>query len=143
MTEITHLHHKKQKNLTHSTNLLSRTNPNHHRATMPLSGRQEDIPMKVALSLAKHINWRTKKLKHKAYVMIAEELNTFFGVSPYYVGTIWRKHKQDILDAVNCDLVKSLKTLMGCGHCHKISVFELYAKVNSLTTNGTYMHQLF
>ena len=62
--------------------------------------------MKVALSLTKHINWRTKKLKHKAYVRIAEELNTF-GVSPYYVGTIWRKHKQDILDTVNRDLVRS------------------------------------
>ena len=68
--------------------------------------------MKVPLSLAKHINWRTKKLKHKYYVRIAEELNTF-GVSPYYVGTIWRKHKQDILDTVNHDLVKSLKTLPG------------------------------
>jgi len=40
------------------------------------------------------------------YVKIAEELNTY-GVSPYYVGTIWRKHKQDILDTVNRDLVNS------------------------------------
>jgi hypothetical protein len=47
---------------------------------MPLSGRQEDIRMKVAPSLAKHINWRTKKLERKAYVRIAEKLNTF-GVS--------------------------------------------------------------
>ena len=62
--------------------------------------------MKVALSIEKHINWRTKKLKRKAYVRIAEELNTF-GVSPYYVGTISRKHKQDILDTVNHDLVRS------------------------------------
>jgi len=61
--------------------------------------------MKVALSLAKHINWRTKKLEHKAYVRIAEELNTF-GVSLCYEGIIWRKHKQDILDTVNRDLVK-------------------------------------
>jgi hypothetical protein len=65
----------------HSTNLLS-SSTNHHRdrATMPLSGKQEDIRMRrVALSLAKHINWRTKKLEGKAYVRIAEELNTFWG----------------------------------------------------------------
>ncbi len=80
--------------------------------------------MKVALSLVKHINWRTKKLERKAYVRIAEELNTF-GVSPYYVGTIWREHKQDILVTVNRDLVKSLQTLPGSGHCRKISVVEL------------------
>ena len=62
-----------------------------HHATMPLSGRQEDIRMKVALSLAKHINWRTKKLELNTYARIAEELNTF-GVSPWYVGYIWKKH---------------------------------------------------
>ncbi len=77
---------------------------------MLLSGRQVDICMKVALSLAKHINWQTKTPERKAYVRIADELDTF-GVSPYYVGTIWRKHKQDILDIVNRDLVKSLLTL--------------------------------
>ena len=59
---------------------------------MPLSSRQEDIRTKIAFSLAKHINWRTKKLKHKAYARIAEELVTF-GVLPYYMGSIWRKHK--------------------------------------------------
>ena len=88
--------------------------------------------MKVALSLAKHINWRTKKLERKAYARIAEELNTF-GVSPYNVGTIiWRKHKQDILDTVNRDLVKSLQTLPGSGHRRKIYVVELYAKVKAV-----------
>ena len=87
--------------------------------------------MKVALSLAKHINWRTKKLERKAYVRIAEELVTF-GVSPYYVGSIWRKHKQDILDTVSLDLVKSLKTLPGSGCHYKSSVVELYAKVKAV-----------
>ena len=53
---------------------------------MPHSDKQGDISMYVALSLTKHINWRTKKLKRKAYVRITEELDTF-GVSPYYVGT--------------------------------------------------------
>ena len=76
--------------------------------------------MKVALSLAKHINWRTKKLERKAYVRIAEELNTF-GVSPYYVGTIWRKHKQDIVDTVNRDLVKSrdIAVAVAVRHCRR------------------------
>jgi hypothetical protein len=95
---------------------------------MPLSGNQEDISMKVALSLKKHI---TKKLECNAFVRIAEELNTF-GVSPYYVGYIWRKHNQDILDTVNRDLGKSLKRLTGSGCAHKISVVELYAKVKAV-----------
>jgi len=90
--------------------------------------------MKVALSIAKHIIWRTKKLKRKYYVRIAEEWNTF-GVSPYYVGTSWRKNKQDILDTVNHDLVKSLMTLPGCGRCRKISVVELYAKVKAVPSH--------
>jgi hypothetical protein len=54
------------------------------------------------------------------------------GVSPYYVGTIWRKHKQDILDTVSLDLVKSLKTLPGSGCHYKSSVVELYAKVKAV-----------
>ena len=78
-----------------------------HPASMPLSGKQEKTRLKVALSLAKHINWRTKQLKRKAYARIAEELNSF-GVSEDYVAKMWRKHKQDILDTVNRDLVKSL-----------------------------------
>ncbi len=98
---------------------------------MPLSGKQEDIRMKVALSLAKHINWRTKKFELNTYARIAEELNTF-GVSPWYVGYIWRKHKQAILDTVNQDLVKSLKRLSGSGRPRKISVVELYAKVKAV-----------
>ena len=98
---------------------------------MPLSGNQHVIRMKVALSLAKHVNWRTKKLERKAYVRIAEELNTF-GVSPYYVGYLWRKHNQDILDTVNHDLGKSLKRLPGSGHPRKISAVELYAMVKAV-----------
>jgi hypothetical protein len=99
---------------------------------MPLSVKQEqeDIRMKVALSLTKHVNWRTKKLERKAYVRIAEELNTF-GVSPWYVGHIWRKHNQHILDIVNCDLGKNLKRLTGSGSRRKISVVGLYAKVKA------------
>ena len=76
-------------------------------------------------------NWRTMKLERKAYVRIAEELNSF-GVSPYYVDYIWRKYNQDILDTVNRDLVKSLKTLPGSGHPRRISVVELYAKVKAV-----------
>jgi len=53
-------------------------------------------------------------------------------VSPCYVGTIWRKHKQDILDTVSHDLVKSLKTLPGSGCHRKIFVIELYAKVKAV-----------
>ena len=87
--------------------------------------------MKVALSLAKHVNWRTKKLERKAYGRIAEELRAF-GVSPKYVGKIWRKHNQDILDTANRDLVKSLKALPRSGRPRKISVAELYEKVKAV-----------
>ncbi len=87
--------------------------------------------MKVALSLAKHDNWRTMKLERKTYARIAEELNTL-GVSPWCVGHIWRKHNQDILDTVNCDLGNSLKRLPGSGRPRKISVVELYAKVKAV-----------
>jgi hypothetical protein len=97
MTEINHLYCTKSENLAHSTKLCS---TNHHRTATPLIGKQEEIHLKVALSLATHINWRTKQLKHNAYSTIAEELNTF-GVSKYYVGAFWRKHKQDTLDTVN------------------------------------------
>ncbi len=67
---------------------------------MPLSGNENKIHMKVALSLAKHISWRTKQLEHKAYARIAEELIAF-GMTPHYVGRCWRKHKQDILDTAS------------------------------------------
>jgi hypothetical protein len=87
--------------------------------------------MKVVFSLAKHVNWTTKKLERKAYGRIAEELSTF-GVSPFYVGTIWRKHNQDILDTVNHDLVKSLKALPHSCHPRKISIVELYEKVKAV-----------
>ncbi len=61
-------------------------------ATMPLFGKQDDIRIKVALCLGKYFNPETKKRHRKAYPMIAEEL-VQFGVSPYYVGTVWRKHR--------------------------------------------------
>ena len=94
---------------------------------MPLSSKEDEIRLKVAISLAKHINWRTKRLERKAYARIAEELNSF-GVSDEYVAKLWRKHKQDILDTVNRDLVKSLKQLSGSGRQRKISVVELYMR---------------
>ena len=98
---------------------------------MVLSGKEEEIRLKVALSLTKHINWRTKQLERMAYARIAEELNSF-GVSDLYVAELWRKHKQDILDTVNRDLDKSLKQLSGSGHPQKISVVELYEKVKAV-----------
>ena len=98
---------------------------------MPLSGKEDEIRLKVDISLAKHIDWRTKRLERKAYARIAEELNSF-GVSDVYVAKLWRKHKQDILDSVNRDLVMSLKRLSGSGGQRKISVVELYEKVKAV-----------
>jgi hypothetical protein len=98
---------------------------------MPLSRKEDEIRLKVAISLAKHINWRTKRLERKAYARIAEELNSF-GVSKIYVRKLWRKHKQDILDTINRDLVKSLKRLPGSGGQRKISVVELYEKMKAV-----------
>ncbi len=87
--------------------------------------------MKVALSLVKHISWRTKLLERKAYDRIAEELIKFW-VTPGYVIRCWRKYKQGILDTENRDLVKSLKWLPGSGHARKISVAELHKKVKAV-----------
>ena len=67
---------------------------------MPLVGKQDDIHVTVALCLGKYINPETKKLHRKAYPMIAEEL-VQFGVSAKYVGTVWRKHRLDILDTAS------------------------------------------
>ena len=98
---------------------------------MPLVGKQQEIRVKVALCLAKHVDWRTQRLERKAYARISEELIEF-GVSTDYVSKIWKKHKQDILDTANCDLVKSLKRLPGTGRPRKISITELQEKVKAI-----------
>ena len=60
--------------------------------------------------------------------MIAEEL-VQFGVSAYYVGTIWRKHKLDILDTANRDIIANLKHKLGAGPPRKVPVEELHRRV--------------
>jgi hypothetical protein len=79
---------------------------------MPLIGKQDEIRVKVALCLGKYINPETKKIHWKAYPMIAEELAQF-GVSAKYVGTVWRKHRLDILDTANRDIITNLKHKLG------------------------------
>ena len=60
--------------------------------------------------------------------MIAEEL-VQFGVLLYYVGTVWRKHRLDILDTANQDIIANLKHKLGTGPPPKVQVEELHRRV--------------
>ena len=66
-----------------------------------LSGKQEEIRFKISLSLCKHVDPATGSIRNrlKAYVEIAQEL-VELGVSPRYVGDIWRRHKDAIVDSL-------------------------------------------
>jgi hypothetical protein len=107
MTEISHLYHKKARK-SHTLDKLVEQHQPSLRNYAPFWQAGGYPHESCSFSHEAH-QLEDKKLERKAYVRIAEELDTF-GVSPYYVGTIWRKHKQDILDTVNRDLGKSLKT---------------------------------
>ena len=95
---------------------------------MPLIGKQDEICVKVALCLGKYINPVTKKIHWKAYPMIAEELAQF-GVSAKYVGTVWRKHRLDILDTANRDIITNLKHKLGARPPRTVPVEELHRRV--------------
>ena len=56
-------------------------------------GNQEEIRFKVSMELCKHYNTRKGKLGGTSYQKIAQDLITL-GVSPRYVGDLWRKHKE-------------------------------------------------
>ena len=73
-----------------------------------ISGRQEEICTKVSLSLCKNLVPETDRLRAGAYARISNELSSL-GVSPRYVGDVWRMHKKDILDPLNKDLYMSVK----------------------------------
>ncbi len=66
-----------------------------------LSGKQEDIRFKVPLPLCKHVDPATGSIRNKlkVYAEIAQELGQL-GVSPRYVGDIWRHHKDAIVDSL-------------------------------------------
>jgi hypothetical protein len=75
-----------------------------------LSGKQEEIRFKVSLCLCKYVSPETGSLKNrlKAYWHVAQELGDL-GVSPRYVGDIWRCHKDAIVDSLRHNLKDSLK----------------------------------
>jgi hypothetical protein len=74
-----------------------------------LSGKQEKIQFKVCISLCKNIMPNTDHLKRGAYFSLSQELSDL-GVSPRYVGDVWKKHKENILDPLNKDLYVSIAT---------------------------------
>ena len=96
-----------------------------------ISGRQEDIRTKVTLSICKNIVPETDRLKPGAYVRISNELSSL-GVSPRYVGDVWRKYKEQILDTLNHDLMESLKHRKGAGPPRRISIEDLQTRVKAV-----------
>jgi hypothetical protein len=96
-----------------------------------LSGRQEDICFLVTLSLCKNLVPETDCLKAGAFIRIANDLITL-GVSPRYVGDIWRKHKNEIIDPLNTALMKSLKHRKGAGAPWRISIKDFQARVKAV-----------
>ena len=96
-----------------------------------LSGRQKDIRTRVTLSICKNIVPETDRLKAGAYVRISNELSSL-GVSPRYVGDVWRKYKEQILDMLNKDLIESLKHRVGAGAPRRISIEELQNRVKAV-----------
>ncbi len=99
-----------------------------------ISGKQEKIRFKVCISLCKNIMPETDHLKWGAYFRVSQELSDL-GVSPRYVGDVWKKHKEDILYPLNKDLYVSVKQLKGSGRRRKISVLELHSHVKAVPFN--------
>ncbi len=99
-----------------------------------LSGKQEEICFKFSLCLCKYVSPKTGSLtnRSKAYAQVAQELGQF-GVSPSYVGDIWQRHKDAIVDSLRHDLKESLKKHKKVpGRPQRISIEELHARVMSV-----------
>jgi hypothetical protein len=96
-----------------------------------ISGTQTDICLKVSIALCKNIIPEPDQLKSKAYKRVSAELHTL-GVSPLYVGQIWRKYKKDTLDTANANLVKSLRHKQGVGPPRRIAIQDLHARVRDI-----------
>jgi hypothetical protein len=81
-----------------------------------LSGKQEEIRFRVSLSLCKYVSPKTGSIRNrlKAYAQVAQELGQS-GVLPRYVGDIWRRHKDAIVDSLRHNLREELKHKKGAG----------------------------
>ena len=95
-----------------------------------LSGKQEEIRFRVSLALCRHVSPETGSLKNRlqAYAQVACELGQL-GVSPRYVGDIWRRHKDAIVDSLRHDLREELKHKKGAGKPRLITIGELHERV--------------
>jgi hypothetical protein len=98
-----------------------------------LLGNQEEIRFRVSLSLCKHVNPETGSIRNrlKAYAQVAQELGGL-GVSPRYVGDIWRHHKDAIVDSLRHDLREELKHKKGAGKPRCITIGELHERVRNI-----------
>ena len=97
-------------------------------------GNQEEIRFKVSMELCKHYNTRKGKLGCKSYQKIAHDLITL-GVSPRYVGDLWRKHKEKILNTIMYDLRHCLAHKKGAGAPRRVSVADLHERVRAVPFN--------
>jgi hypothetical protein len=80
-------------------------------------GNQEEIRLKVSMELCKHCNMRKGKFSRALYQKIVQDLITL-GVSPRYVGDLWRKHEEKIFNTmispssfVRAGMITSSRTL--------------------------------
>jgi hypothetical protein len=73
-----------------------------------LSGNQEEVRIKVSLCLCKYVSPKTGSITNrlKAYAQVPQELGQL-GVSPRYVGDIWRRHKDAIVDSLKETILRS------------------------------------
>ena len=86
------------------------------------------------MELCKHYNTRKGKLGCKSYQKIAHDLITL-GVSPRYVGDLWRKHKEKILNTIMYDLRHCLAHKKGAGAPRRVSVADLHERVRAVPFN--------
>jgi hypothetical protein len=95
-----------------------------------LSGKQEEIRFTVSLCLCKYVNPETGSITNRleAYVQVVQELGQL-DVSPRYVGDIWQRHKDAIVDSLRHDLKESLKHKKVPGRPRRITIEELHARV--------------
>ena len=97
-----------------------------------LIGNQEEIRFKVSVELCKHYNPERSRLVPKAREKIALLLSPL-GVSPKYVGDLWLKYKQTILDTMGNDLREAVQDREKSGRPRSVSIEQIHEPVSKCT----------
>ena len=96
-----------------------------------LAGNQEEIHFKVSLELCKHYDPARGQLVPQARKKIALVLAPL-GVSPRYVGDVWYKYKESLLNTVGKDLVAEVKHKQGGEKPRIVTIEQLHEHVRSI-----------